>query len=97
MSALQDAITANPARYEGYTVTPQNEDNDNAQTSYSIVRNLDGTGLGAYATIERTEEIIAADRRMITTMPGGVEQRDFIPPVVNPDPETFYPAPNPNP
>lgn len=79
MSALQDAITANPQRYEGYTVTAQQEDNPDAQTSYAIVRDLDGTGLGAYATTEAVEVVIAADRKMQATLPAGL---DYVPPLV---------------
>ena len=85
MGALDDAITANPQRYEGYTVTPQEEDNPNAQTTYAVTRDSDGTGLGAYATTDAVEQIINSDRQMISTLPKGL---DYIPPLVGLQPTT---------
>lgn len=90
MTALQDAQAANPARYIGYTITPSNEIVDTAQTSYSIVRDLDGTGLGAYASLELVESIMDADRRMIASLPEG---HGWNPPVVNPNSDSSTVAP----
>jgi hypothetical protein len=91
MSVLTDAQTANPDRYTGYTVTAQQENNPNAQTTYAVTRDANGTGLGAYATIEQVEHIIQADRQMIASLPPGI---GYIPPLVNitVPPETANPA-----
>jgi hypothetical protein len=94
MGIAEDAITANPQRYEGYTIISQNEDDPNAQTSFAVVRDLDGTGLGAYASMEVVEGVIAADRRMQETLPAGL---DYVPPLVVDQPAEPPQAPSPYP
>ena len=50
---------------EGYTVTEQQATDlfgREGQTTFSIIRDSDGTGLGAYATEEDVDRVIEHDR-----------------------------------
>lgn len=50
------------ASRKGYTVTEQHSDDDSVQTTWRVVRDSDGTGLGAYSTPEGVDATIAQDR-----------------------------------
>lgn len=67
----------------GYTVTEQTPEGG-GQTSWTIVRDLDGTGLGAYADPQQVDQTIERDRKMIATLPEGL---DYVPPLVSNQPE----------
>lgn len=96
MGIVDDAITANPQRYTGYKAVSQEENNSAAQTTFTAHRESDGTGLGAYATIEQLEAVIEKDRQYVASLPQGL---DYVPPinpvtpVEPPKPETPPTAP----
>lgn len=52
---------------KGYTVTEQGGGTDlldrPISTTWSVVRDSDGAGLGAYASEEEVDAVIAADRK----------------------------------
>jgi hypothetical protein len=49
----------------GYTVTAQGQADDGTQTTWLVVRDSDGTGLGAYSTEDSVDIAIAQDRAAI--------------------------------
>jgi hypothetical protein len=49
----------------GYTVTAQEADNPDAQTSYVVTRDADGTGLGAFAGEDEILAVIEKDKAFL--------------------------------
>jgi hypothetical protein len=75
-----------PGDRTGYQVIDQEADNPDVQTTWAVVRESDGVGLGAYAAQEHVDEIIARDRAHIQEI--AQTGLDHVPPLVVTDNST---------